>query len=133
MLMLPLVGFQVVSRRLFSGGRQAAREAMLLTLSRQVLLLIPAVLILPRFFGLNGVWAALPTADACASLATIFCLWAELRRLNSAPASPSAAPLESGAMEADFSPAPVAQASSLCPGGTGRMPVLLGPLVNNTA
>jgi putative MATE family efflux protein len=81
-LMLPLIGFQVVSASYFQAVGKP-REAMLLMLSRQVLLLIPAVLILPRFFGLDGVWAALPTADFGACFATGICLWLELRRLNS--------------------------------------------------
>jgi Na+-driven multidrug efflux pump len=55
---------------------------MLLMLSRQVLLLIPAVLILPHFFGLDGVWAAIPTADVVASVLTGVCLFVELRHLR---------------------------------------------------
>jgi putative MATE family efflux protein len=78
---LPLVGFQVVSASYFQAVGKP-REALLLMLSRQVLLLIPAVLILPRLFGLDGVWVALPTADVAACLATTLCLLAELRRLG---------------------------------------------------
>jgi putative MATE family efflux protein len=81
MLGLPLVGFQVVSASYFQAVGKP-REALLLMLSRQVLLLIPAVLILPRLFGLEGVWAALPTADVGACLLTGLCLLAELRRLD---------------------------------------------------
>jgi Na+-driven multidrug efflux pump len=55
---------------------------MLLMLSRQVLLLIPAVLILPGFLGLDGVWLALPTADCGASLLTGICFFLELRHLT---------------------------------------------------
>ena len=60
--MLPLVGFQIVSAGYFQAVGKPA-QAMFLTLSRQVLLLIPAVLILPYFFGLRGVWMSLPVAD----------------------------------------------------------------------
>lgn len=55
---------------------------MLLMLSRQVLLLIPAVLILPRFLGLDGVWLALPISDFLASLTTGTCILFELRHLD---------------------------------------------------
>lgn len=55
---------------------------MFLSLSRQVLLLIPAVIILSHFFGLNGVWAALPTADIGSSILTAFWLAFELRHLR---------------------------------------------------
>ena len=40
------------------------------------------MLVLPHFFGLNGVWAALPTADLASSLLTGFCLFLELRHLR---------------------------------------------------
>jgi putative MATE family efflux protein len=81
MLMLPIVGFQIVSASYFQAVGKP-KISMLLSLSRQVLLLIPAVLILPHFFGLDGVWAALPTADACSSLLTGTCLFFELRHLQ---------------------------------------------------
>ena len=81
MLMLPIVGFQIVSASYFQAVGKP-KISMLLSLSRQVLLLIPAVLILPRFFGLDGVWAALPTADACSSILTGLCLFLELRHLQ---------------------------------------------------
>jgi putative MATE family efflux protein len=81
-LMLPLIGFQVVSASYFQAvGKPTV--ALTLLLSRQVLLLIPAILLLPRLFGLNGVWAALPASDFAASLLTGVCLLPELRRLAS--------------------------------------------------
>ena len=61
-LMMPIVGFQIVSASYFQAVGKP-KEAMLLMLSRQLLILVPAVLILPHFFGLDGVWAAMPTAD----------------------------------------------------------------------
>jgi Na+-driven multidrug efflux pump len=79
--MFPIVGFQIVSSSYFQAvGRP--RAAMLLMLSRQVLVLIPAVLILPRFLGLDGVWAAMPAADFGSSLLTGYCLLRELRHLQ---------------------------------------------------
>ena len=79
--MMPVVGFQIVSASYFQAVGKP-REALLLMLSRQVLMLIPAMLILPHFFGLDGVWAALPTADGCSSIASGLWLWFELRRLD---------------------------------------------------
>lgn len=82
--MLPVIGFQIVSASYFQAiGRP--RQALLLMLSRQILLLIPAVLILPHFFGLDGVWAAIPTADAGSALLTGVCLVRELRQLRGGP------------------------------------------------
>jgi len=81
MTMMPIVGFQIVSSSYFQAVGKP-RQAMLLGLSRQVLLLIPAILILPWFFGLDGVWAALPTADLAASILTGVWLAVELRHLR---------------------------------------------------
>jgi len=79
--MLPLVGFQIVSSSYFQAVGKP-REALLLSLSRQLLILIPAVFLLPLWFGLDGVWAALPTADLLSSALTGSCLMLELRHLG---------------------------------------------------
>ncbi len=79
--MLPLVGFQMVSASYFQAVGKP-KEALLLLLSRQLLILIPAVLLLPLWFGLDGVWAALPTADLLSSALTGACLTLELRHLG---------------------------------------------------
>jgi putative MATE family efflux protein len=81
MLMLPVVGFQIVGASYFQAVGKA-RQAMILMLSRQVLILIPAVVILPHFFGLDGVWAAMPTADFAAFALTGTRLFFELRHLH---------------------------------------------------
>jgi putative MATE family efflux protein len=80
-IMLPVVGFQIVSASYFQAIGKP-KTAMLLMLSRQVLLLIPAALVLPFFFGLDGVWAALPMSDFGASLLTGICLLVELQELK---------------------------------------------------
>jgi Na+-driven multidrug efflux pump len=82
-IMLPMVGFQIVSAGYFQAVGKS-KQAMLLMVSRQILALIPAVLLLPRFFGLDGVWLALPASDFVASLITGVCISFELRRLNGA-------------------------------------------------
>lgn len=81
LLMWPIVGFQIVSAGYFQAVGKP-RQAMLLSLSRQVLLLIPAMFVLPWFWGLDGVWAALPTADFGSSLWTTIWLALELRTLH---------------------------------------------------
>lgn len=73
MLMFPLAGFQIVTSNFFQSiGR--AKISILLTLSRQVIFLIPGLLILPGFFGLAGVWAAIPSADFFSSFMTLIIL-----------------------------------------------------------
>ncbi len=58
----PFVGFQMVAGSFFQAiGR--ARPAFVLTLSRQVIALLPLIFTLPRIFGLTGLWASFPIAD----------------------------------------------------------------------
>jgi Na+-driven multidrug efflux pump len=80
-MMLPVVGSQIVGSGYFQAVGKA-KQAMVLMLSRQVILLIPAVIVLPKFFGLDGVWASLPTADFGAFVWTSVWLLVELRRLR---------------------------------------------------
>jgi Na+-driven multidrug efflux pump len=81
MLLLPILGFQIVSANYFQAVGKPLK-AMLLSLSRQVLLLIPAILVLPRFFGLEGIWMAAPIADLLSSIWTGVWLLVEFRHLN---------------------------------------------------
>jgi putative MATE family efflux protein len=81
LFMLPLIGFQTVSANLFQSIGKA-RISIFLSLLRQVILLIPLYLILPRFWGLNGVWLAGPISDAIASIITGFMLFREFKKLN---------------------------------------------------
>ncbi|MCM3491603.1 MATE family efflux transporter [Alkalihalophilus marmarensis] len=57
-----VVGVQVVAGGLYQALGKP-KPALILSLSRQILFLIPLVLILPRFFGVSGVWIAFPIAD----------------------------------------------------------------------
>ncbi len=81
LIMLPVIGFQIIGASYFQGVGKAP-QAMFLSLTRQVVLLIPALLILPRFFGLNGVFYAGPTADFGSALLTGIWLFFELRKLE---------------------------------------------------
>lgn len=66
-IMFPLVGFQIVISNFFQSIGKA-RISIFLSLTRQFIFLVPAILILPRLFGLNGAWAAIPTADGLAAI-----------------------------------------------------------------
>ncbi len=59
----PLIGYQMIAVSLCQALGKAG-AALFLALSRQVVFLIPMILILPRIFGITGVWFALPAADA---------------------------------------------------------------------
>jgi len=68
-LCMPVIGFQIIASNFFQAiGKY--KSAMFLTLTRQVILLIPAILIFPRFFGINGLLHAAPFADFFSALLT---------------------------------------------------------------
>lgn len=78
-----LNGFQVVSSIYFQATGRPVKAATL-SLSRQILFLIPMILLLPRFFGVEGILFAGPVADGLAFvLAAIFIL-VEMRHLSTA-------------------------------------------------
>jgi Na+-driven multidrug efflux pump len=81
MLLLPVVGFQVVTAAYFQAIGKA-KNAMILTVTRQVLFLIPAILILPNFFNLDGVWMAGPVADGISAVLSGVFLYNEMRVLK---------------------------------------------------
>lgn len=81
-LMMPLIGFQIVSANYFQAVGKAPKS-MFLSLLRQVIVLIPMLLILPQFWGLYGVWMAGPVADFIATLTTAGFLIYEMRQLKS--------------------------------------------------
>ncbi|MFL0194879.1 MATE family efflux transporter [Clostridium sp. WILCCON 0269] len=82
MLLFPMVGFQVVSANFFQAIAKA-KISMFLALSRQVILLIPMILLLPHVFGLNGVWMAAPVSDGVSSILTGIFLVIQIKKLNS--------------------------------------------------
>lgn len=77
-LVLPLVGFQIVGSNYFQAIGKPFK-ATVLSLSRQVLLFIPLLLILPRYFGLEGIYISAPLADIGAVFLTAFYLYLEFR------------------------------------------------------
>ncbi|RDY29408.1 MATE family efflux transporter [Romboutsia weinsteinii] len=77
-LMLPIVPISILgSNYIQSVGK--AKEAMLLSLLRQVILLVPMILILPKFMGLDGVWYAQPVSDFIAVIITALILVKEFK------------------------------------------------------
>ena len=81
-LMLVCVdGVQMLSSSFFSSIKKAYL-GMFLSMTRQVLFLIPLVLILPKFFGLNGILYAAPIADFVAFVVSVICISTEFKKLN---------------------------------------------------
>jgi len=61
-----------------------ATQSFVTAVSRPFLFLLPAVLILPRFLQLDGVWLAFPVADALTFLLTLVLFTAQVRELKRA-------------------------------------------------
>lgn len=78
----PLVGFQAIGGSLFQALGKT-RPALILSLLRQVLILIPMVLILRRLFGLTGVWLSFPLSDGVSFTVTLVMVTYRVRRLRS--------------------------------------------------
>lgn len=78
MLVYPVVGFQMCTTYFFQCiGR--VRTSIFLSLSRQLIFLIPLMLLLPMRWQLDGVWAALPLSDSIAATVTALALWRYLK------------------------------------------------------
>lgn len=81
MLMFPFVGFQVVAGSFFQYiGR--APLAMFLSTTRQLLFLLPLLLILPPKYGAMGAWVSMPLADAAAIIVAGILLILQIRKLK---------------------------------------------------
>lgn len=85
-LRLTLLAFLVVGSQLaisqFFQSIGIAWKAMFLSLSRQCLFLIPAILFLPPFLGLDGVWLASPLSDILAALTAWLFLWHHVKNVK---------------------------------------------------
>jgi putative MATE family efflux protein len=78
---LPLVGLQIVSSSFFQSIGFAAKS-IIQSLSRQLIFLVPGILLLPRIWGLNGLWIAMPVSDMLAALLSIYLLVIQIRHLK---------------------------------------------------
>ncbi len=86
MLCFGVVGFQVVSTTLFQSLGKAA-ASVFLSLSRQVIFLIPLLLYLPGRYGLDGVWASFPLSDLLATVVTVVMVSFQLAQIGRLAAS----------------------------------------------
>jgi len=80
-ILLPLMGLQVLGSGFFQAAGKPTKS-VILGLSRQFLFLIPMIVVLPLFWGLDGVWNAQPCADLLAFSLTAILLAREMRSLK---------------------------------------------------
>lgn len=70
-IFIPIVGYQIIASNYFQAIGKP-KIGFILTMSRQLLLLLPAIVILPMFFGLTGIWMSMAVSDGLSSLITTF-------------------------------------------------------------
>jgi putative MATE family efflux protein len=80
-LAFPVIGFQVIGSGLYQSLGKAW-ASLFLALSRQLLFLIPFVLIFPPIWGENGIWYSFPVADLLAAIVTLFMIISLVRKLR---------------------------------------------------
>ena len=85
-LMLPIVGFNIVAGNFFQHIGKPKR-AILLSVARQMLFIIPLLFILPPIFGVDGVWISIPIADFVSTALAGVLLALQIRKLRQNPSS----------------------------------------------
>lgn len=80
-LAFPLVGFQMVATNFFQ-SLGMVHKSILLSLSRQLLFLVPLIYFLPVFFGHRGVWMSFPIADTAAIVLSTILLLSLFRKFS---------------------------------------------------
>lgn len=81
MLVFPVIGFQMVVTNFFQCIGKV-KVSILLSLSRQLLLLLPLLAVLPLFWNLTGVWAALPSSDFLSAVLAFVVMTVYMRKFK---------------------------------------------------
>ncbi|WP_255376311.1 MATE family efflux transporter, partial [Parabacteroides sp. Marseille-P3160] len=81
LIIFPIVGFQIVATNFFLSIGMA-RTSIFLSLTRQLIFLVPFLIILPMFFGTTGVWASMPLADAISTIVTAIVFFRQIKILR---------------------------------------------------
>ncbi|MBQ7772698.1 MAG: MATE family efflux transporter [Bacteroidales bacterium] len=77
----PIVGFQMVTSNFFRSIGYAG-TAIFLSLTRQLIFLLPLMLILPHFIGLDGIWCSMPIADLISCMVSASMMVYHLRKFR---------------------------------------------------
>lgn len=80
-MFFPIIGFQMVTANFFQSIGMAGK-AIFLSLTRQMVVLLPCLLILPRFFGAAGVWYSMPVSDCIAGVIALTMLVWQFRKFK---------------------------------------------------
>ena len=85
-MMLPIVGFNIVAGNFFQHIGKPKR-AILLSVSRQLLFIVPLLMILPARIGVDGVWYSIPIADFASTILAALLLFQQIRKFTLDPSS----------------------------------------------
>jgi Na+-driven multidrug efflux pump len=80
-LIYPLIGFQMVSSAFFQSIGKP-KKSIILSMTRQVLFLIPLLVILPNYWNLEGIWASITISDSLSVILAAILLATELKKLQ---------------------------------------------------
>lgn len=80
-VMFPIIGFQIISTNLFQ-CLGMVKKSVFLSLSRQLIFLLPALYLLPLAFGIEGVWLSYPVSDVLAFTCTVILIIRLIRQLE---------------------------------------------------
>ena len=80
-LVIPVLGFQLIGASYFQALGKAL-PSFILSLSRQIFFFLPLIFILPRYWGLDGVWFTFPIADLLSVILTAFLFIPEIQNLR---------------------------------------------------
>ena len=80
-LVFPIVGFQMVTSNFFQSIGMA-NKAIFLSLTRQLLFLLPCLIILPTFMGASGIWWSMPASDMAASIVAAVLLYKQFQEFK---------------------------------------------------
>lgn len=81
MPMFWMVGYQIIATTFFQSIGKAWKS-IILSMARQVIFLIPLLMILPRHMALDGVWTSFPVSDFLATVVTATLIGWQLRHLT---------------------------------------------------
>jgi Na+-driven multidrug efflux pump len=77
----PIIGFQIVAGNFFQSVGMAAKSVFM-SLTRQLIFLLPGLLILPTFIGTNGIWMSMPIADGLSSMIAFILLYKQIKKFK---------------------------------------------------
>lgn len=80
-LFFPIIGFQMVTSNFFQSVGMAGKS-IFLSLSRQLIILLPCLIILPQFYQVRGVWMSIPIADLLSSIISGFMLYYQINKFK---------------------------------------------------